>query len=43
MKLHQEREVQKQYMKEPDGAQPYYINRFYEIVEEHTSQGVTED
>ena len=43
MKLHHEREVQKQYMKDPYWVQPYYINRFYDIVDEHISQGVTYD
>ena len=35
MKLHHEREVQKQYMKDPYWVQPYYIKRFYDIVDEH--------
>ena len=43
MKLHHEREVQKQYMKDPYWIQPYYINRFYDIVDEHISQDVTYD
>ena len=43
MKLNHEREVQKQYMKDPYWIQPYYINRFYDIVDEHISQDVTYD
>jgi len=43
MKLHHEKEVQKQYMSNPYWVQPYYINRFYDIVDEHISQGVTYD
>ena len=43
MKLHHEKEVQKQYMSKPYWVQPYYINRFYDIVDEHISQGVTYD
>ena len=43
MKFHHEREVQKQYMKDPYWVQPYYINRFYDIVDEHISQGVAYD
>ena len=43
MKLHHEKEVQKQYMKDPYWVQPYYINRFYDIVDEHISQSVTYD
>ena len=43
MKLHHEREVQKQYMKDPYWVQPYYINRFYDIVDADISQGVTYD
>lgn len=43
MKAHHLREVKKQYNQQPGWIEPYYIERFYEIVDEHLSQNVGYD
>jgi len=40
LKFHHKQEVKKQYNQDPNWAEPYYIERFYEIVDEHRSKEV---
>jgi hypothetical protein len=40
LKAHHEHEVYQQYYRDPNWIQPYYIERFYEIVDEHISKEV---
>ncbi len=40
LKVHHEHEVNQQYYRDPNWIQPYYIERFYEIVEEHIAKEV---
>ena len=37
LKYHHKLEVKKQFMQDPSWVQPYYIDRFYSIVDEHRS------
>jgi len=38
LKFHHRQEVKKQFNQEPNWVEPYYIERFYEIVDEHRSK-----
>ncbi len=38
LKYHHKQEVKKQYNQDPSWVEPYYIERFYEIVDEHRSK-----
>ncbi len=38
LKYHHKQEVKKQYMQDLSWVQPYYIDRFYAIVDEHRSK-----
>ena len=40
LKAHHQHEVKKQYVYDPQWVAPYYIERFYEIIDEHISQNV---
>jgi len=40
LKYHHQQEVRKQYKQDPNWVEPYYIERFYEIVDEHRSKKV---
>ncbi|NOZ03481.1 MAG: hypothetical protein GXO92_02610 [FCB group bacterium] len=40
LKAHHQHEVKKQYVYDPNWVAPYYIERFYEIIDEHLSQNV---
>ena len=37
-KFHHKQEVKKQFNQDPNWVEPYYIERFYNIVDEHRSQ-----
>jgi len=43
LKYHHQQEVRKQYKQDPNWVEPYYIERFYEIVDEHRSKKVGYD
>jgi len=43
MKTHHAQEVKKQYSQHPGWVEPYYIERFYEILDEHLCQAVGYD
>lgn len=43
LKGHHEHEVNQQYYRDPNWIQPYYIERFYAIVDEHISEKVGTD
>ena len=38
LKYHHKQEVKKQYNQDPSWVEPYYIERFYEIIDEHRSK-----
>ena len=38
LKFHHRQEVKKQYNQDPSWVEPYYIERFYEIIDEHRSK-----
>ena len=38
LKFHHRQEVKKQFNQDPNWVEPYYIERFYEIVDEHRSK-----
>ncbi len=38
LKYHHKQEVKKQYNQDPNWVEPYYIERFYDIIDEHRSQ-----
>ena len=38
LKFHHKQEVKKQYNQDPNWVEPYYIERFYEIIDEHRSK-----
>ena len=38
IKYHHKQEVKKQYNQDPSWVEPYYIERFYEIIDEHRSK-----
>ncbi|MBC8345933.1 MAG: hypothetical protein ISR82_00905 [Candidatus Marinimicrobia bacterium] len=40
LKYHHKQEVKKQYNQDPNWVEPYYIERFYNIVDEHRSKEV---
>ena len=40
MKMHHQRQVKEQYIGNDNWIQPYYIDRYYEIVDEHISTNV---
>lgn len=40
LKYFHKQEVRKQYKQDPSWVQPYYIERFYEVVDEHRSEKV---
>lgn len=40
MKMHHHRQVKEQYIGNDNWVQPYYIDRYYEIVDEHISKNV---
>ena len=40
MKSHHQRQVKEQYLGNDNWVRPYYIDRFYEIVDEHISRNV---
>ena len=40
MKMHPQRQVKEQYIGNDNWVQPYYIDRYYEIVDEHISTNV---
>ena len=40
MKMHHQRQVNEQYIGNDNWVQPYYIDRYYEIVDEHISTNV---
>lgn len=40
MKSHHQRQVKEQYLGNDNWVRPYYIERFYEIVDEHISRNV---
>jgi hypothetical protein len=40
LKAHHQWEVNKQYRHDPKWIAPYYIDRYYEIIDEHISQNV---
>ena len=40
LKFHHKQEVKKQYNQDANWVEPYYIERFYEIVDEHRSKDV---
>ena len=40
LKFHHKQEVKKQYNQDPNWVEPYFIERFYDIVEEHRSKDV---
>lgn len=43
LKHHHRQEVKKQYQQDPNWVEPYYIQRFYEIVDEYRSREVDYD
>ena len=38
LKYHHKQEVKKQYNQDPSWVEPYYVERFYEIIDEHRSK-----
>jgi hypothetical protein len=40
LKFHHKQEVKKQYNQDANWVEPYYIERFYEIIDEHRSKDV---
>lgn len=40
LKQDHKREVRKQYNQDPNWVQPYYINRFYDIIDEYLAEDV---
>ena len=38
LKFHHKQEVKKQFNQDPNWVEPYYIERFYEIIDEHRSR-----
>ena len=40
VKYHHKQEVKKQYNQDPNWVEPYYIERFYEILDEHRSKKI---
>ena len=40
VKYHHEQEVNKQYNQDPNWVEPYFIERFYEILDEHRSKKI---
>ena len=40
LKFHHRQEVKKQYNQDANWVEPYYIERFYEIIDEHRSKDV---
>lgn len=40
MKMHHQRQVKEQYLGNDNWVRPYYIDRFYEIADEHISKNV---
>ena len=40
MKMHHQHQVKEQYIGNDNWVQPYYIDRYYEIVDEHISTNV---
>ena len=40
LKFHHKQEVKKQYNQDVNWVEPYYIERFYEIIDEHRSKNV---
>ena len=40
LKFHHRQEVKKQYNQDPNWVEPYFIERFYEILDEHRSKKI---
>ena len=40
LKYHHKQEVKKQYNQDPNWVEPYFIERFYEILDEHRSKKI---
>ena len=38
LKFHHKQEVKKQFNQDPNWVEPYYIERFYDIIDEHRSE-----
>ena len=38
LKFHHKQEVKKQFNQDPNWVEPYYIERFYDIIDEHRSR-----
>ena len=43
LKYHHKQEVKKQYNQDPSWVEPYYIERFYDIIDEHRSKNAGYD
>jgi len=41
VKYHHKQEVKKQYNQDPNWVEPYFIERFYEILDEHRSKKIS--